>query len=104
MVQGLGGLTPGAASGWYVGTEVPWTLRESLTGLLQLRWDDVGGDALWDPALGGTVAGRRLMGGVRVDLGSLVTLKSEVGWAIGDGARSFVPVRSWTFNVIAKRW
>ena len=54
--------------------------------------------------MSGAIAGRRLMGGVRVDVGSLVTLKSEVGWAIGHESRAFVPVRSWTFNVIAKRW
>ena len=83
---------------------MPWTLRETVTGLLQLRWDDVAGDALWDPSMSGAIAGRRLMGGVRVDVGSLVTLKSEVGWAIGEESRAFVPVRSWTFNVIAKRW
>lgn len=104
VVRDLGVLTTGVTSGWYIGAEVPWSRNATLAGLVQLRWEGVSGDALWDPALGGAIAGHRLLSGVRVDLGSLVTLKTEVGWAIGGESRALAPVRSWTLNLIAKRW
>lgn len=104
VVHEVQGLAIGRARGWHLSTELPVWSPGAVGTLVLARWEAMRGDALGTPGLGEETALRRAVAGIRVDVGSWVVLKCEVGWRLGAPERNGLSARSWLLDAMIMKW